>query len=182
MNSDKGELMRRINKPVAAIAAAALVLGTAGVAFAYWTTTGTGSGTGSTTAGVEDQLSFTQNPDVDGDATALAPMYPGDSAQSLAVVVENTSGESAYVAQVVAYITTSAGDDCDGSDFLLGDGTATDTPSTSSAASPVLLDWSAQDLAAAGSDSATGDVQFNNTGSNQDGCKDVTVTVHYVAS
>ena len=47
----------RNKKKIAALATGALVLGSAGVAYAYWTTTGSGSGTGSTTAGVERHCS-----------------------------------------------------------------------------------------------------------------------------
>ena len=169
--------MRRINKPVVAIAAAALVLGTAGVAFAYWTTTGSGEGAGSTTEGVVDTLAFDQN--------TLTAMYPGDSPQDLVVEVKNAGpNEAVYVSSVKAYITTAPGDPladpapvCDGSNFLLGGVAA---PSTEATAAALL--WTAQDLAVDEAHDATGTVQFNNKLTNQDACKGAVVTVHYVAN
>jgi len=178
MNSDKGELMRRINKPIAAVAAGVILLGTAGVAFAYWTTTGSGSGTGSTTGGVVNQLSFTQNPAGAPDTSVnLAAMYPGDSSQSLSVRVRNTSTtESAYVTSVKAYITTNK-IGCTGADFLLGGVAAPSTALTAAA-----LTWTAVDLAAGVSANAASSVQFNNTTANQDACKSAVVTVNYLGS
>jgi hypothetical protein len=139
-----------------------------GVAFAYWTTSGSGEGSAATTAGVVDQLSF--------DQAAVADMYPGDSSQPLTVTVTNDASESAYVTTVKAYITTDKSG-CTGADFLLGGAAA---PSTAGTA--VALVWTAQDLIAGGSDEATSTIQFNNTGANQDACKEAVVTINYVAS
>jgi hypothetical protein len=147
-------------------AVAALAIG--GLALAYWTTTGSGSGTGTTSAGTSDALTFNQD--------ALTAMYPGDSAQPLTVKVTNTSGESAKVTTVKAYVTTaSAG--CTGADFrLAGVATAVDT------ASAVALTWTPTDLAANGFANATSTIQFNNTSSDQNACKSAAVTIHYLAS
>jgi hypothetical protein len=158
----------RNKKKLAALATGALVLGSAGVAYAYWTTTGTGTGAGTTSAGVVDMVGFDQD--------ALNPMYPGDSSQPLSVTVSNDSTESAYIAVVKAYITTNKAG-CTGADFLL-DGVA--APSTAAAAAE--LAWTAQDLGAGLADDATGTIQFNNTGGNQDACKSAAVTIHYLAS
>lgn len=163
--------MRKLTKrtAVAGVGAAALV--TAGIAYAYWTTTGFGSGAATTTAGVINTLSFTQ--------AALTPMYPGDSSQPLSVTVANTHlAQKVYVTGVKAYITTgNAG--CDGTDFNLNGST-----SSVDAASAVALTWAAQELDAGGldTDAATGTVQFNNKGTNQDACKGAAVTIHYLAS
>ena len=169
--------MRTSTKISAVVGGGALVVATAGAAYAYWSTSGSGSGTASTTGGTANALTFTQNPNGSGVAQAVAAMYPGDTAQALTVVVKNTSGESAYVANVRAYITTNnAG--CTGSDFLLGGVAAPSTAATAAA-----LTWTAQDLAAGGSASATSTVQFNNkAASNQDACKGATVTINYLAS
>lgn len=140
-----------------------------GAAFAYWTTSGSGTGTGSTTAGVTNQLAFSQD--------ALTAMHPGDSSQPLKVNVKNTSGENAYVTTVKAFITTNKSG-CTGADFLLG-GTA----GASDSASAKTLTWTAQDLAkSSGNADATSTIQFNNTAANQDACKSATVTINYVAS
>ena len=174
--------MRTSTKITAVVGGAALSVATAGVAFAYWTTSGSGSGTGSTTAGTADSLTFTQNPAGAADTSVdLAPMFPGDSSQSLTVRVRNDSDESAYVANVAAYITTSD-DDCTGADFLLGATEATATAAPSTLAGARALTWTAADLAAGAAANATGVVQFNNTASDQDACKGVVVTLHYVAS
>ncbi|MGB8650998.1 MAG: hypothetical protein WCD35_10095 [Mycobacteriales bacterium] len=172
--------MRKLSRIQKSLVAGAAVAGLAGsgVAFAYWTTSGSGSGTGSTTVGTVDKLTFTQNPAGAADTSVdLAPMYPGDSPQSLTVRVRNTSGESAYVAHVKAYITTDKGG-CTAADFKLGG-----VPSTAVDASTAeALSWTAADLAAGAAANATSTVQFNNTGANQDACKGATVTLNYLAS
>lgn len=155
-------------KTTAIIAGSALVLGTGGVAYAYWSTTGTGSGTATTTAGVAGQLTFAQ--------TAITPMYPGDAEQVLTVAVTNTANESAYVSGVKAFITTDQ-PGCTGADFLLGG-----TSGHSDLATAKPMTWSAVDLGADSSANATSTVQFNNTAANQDDCKSADVTINYVAN
>jgi hypothetical protein len=169
----------RINKKIAGgVAAGAVLLAGGGAAWAYWTSSGSGTGTASTSAGV-NSISVANS-----SATPLTAMYPGDSAQPLKATVTNTSSsQKAYVTSVKAYLTVSkatgapAGT-CDSSDYLL-DGTAGTT-----AASPVTLNWTAQELAANSSaDTGTGDsIQFNNKPAAQDACKGATVTINYVAS
>jgi len=160
--------MRKNQKITAVVGGTAAAVLVGGVAFAYWTTSGSGEGTGSATAGVADQLSFTQ--------ADLSAMYPGDSSQPLTVTVKNTSGESAYVATVKAYVTTD-NDGCTGADFKLGGAAAPSTAATAAA-----LTWTATDLAAGGDADATSTIQFNNTSGNQDACKSAAVTIHYLAS
>jgi hypothetical protein len=160
--------MRKNQKITAVVGGTAAAVLVGGVAFAYWTTSGSGSGEGATTAGVSDDLSFSQ--------AAITEMYPGDSEQPLTVTVTNDSGESAYVASVKAYITTDKAG-CTGADFLLGGSAA---PST--AATAASLVWTAADLAAGADANATSTIQFNNTGDPQDACKSAAVTIHYVAS
>ena len=160
--------MRKTQKTTAVVGGTIAAVLVGGVAFAYWTTSGSGSGTGSTSAGVVNQLSFTQD--------SLTAMYPGDSSQPLSVTVKNTSSESAYVSTVKAFITTNNAS-CTGADYLLG-GTA----GHSDAASAQTLSWVATDLAANGEANATSNIQFNNTAGNQDACKSATVTINYLAS
>jgi hypothetical protein len=159
-------------KRIAVVAAGAAVLLGGVTAVAYWTSTGTGSGAASTTAGT-NSFSFTQAP------LALSAMYPGDSAQSFAVTVKNTSTtQSEYVTHVAVYVTTSnAG--CTGADFLLNG-----SPAPSSSGSAVDLAWTGVDLAHGASQATAGTdtLQFNDTGSIQDACKSATVTLNYVAS
>jgi hypothetical protein len=159
--------MRKSTKS-AVVAGTVLALTGGGVAFAYWTTSGTGTGSGSTTAGVVDHLGFSQS--------TLTAMYPGDSSQDLTVTVTNNATESAYVATVKAFITTDK-EGCTGADFKLGGSAAPSTAATARA-----LTWMPVDLGAGATQNATSTVQFNNTGANQDACKNAAVTINYVAS
>lgn len=166
-------MKRFINKKVAAIAAAVgLTLGIGGAAFAYWTSSGSGTGTSSTTTGSSDLTYST---------TTINAMYPGDSPQDFTVTVTNNSTTQAeYVNDVHAWVTTSAGSSCDGSNFLL-DG----NPAPSTSAGAVALDWTGTELAANGGNAPTaGDdtIQFNDELTNQNDCKNVTVTLHYSSS
>ena len=160
----------RFNKKIAAMAIVAAGALAAGSAFAYWSTTGTGSGSASTTVGVDDELLITNS--------AITDMFPGDASQPVTVTVENeAASQSVYVSDVSAWITTTDAE-CTGDDFLL-DGAA--APSAEGDA--VSLSWTAQELAAGGSDTIATTLQFNNDSVNeQDACKGVGVTVHYVAS
>ena len=171
--------MRNIftRKRVAVAAVAAAIAVGAGSALAYWSTTGSGTGTSSTTSGVSNTLHFV--------TSTINPMYPGDSAQTFTVTVNNTDAhQRVHVVGVSAYITTNhAG--CDGTDFLL-DGSST----ASDLAHAVALDWTAVELGAAGSvspsdTSATSGldtIQFNDKGTLQDACKGATVTLNYSAN
>jgi hypothetical protein len=141
-------------------------VGSFGVAFGWWSTTGSGSDTAATTDGVVDVLTF--------DTSTINDMYPGDSSQNFSVTVTNTdAAESVYVDTVNVYVTTDQAG-CDGSDFLI-DGA--EAPST--LATAVELTWVDQELAAGEFDDATGSIQFNNKAENQDDCKDAVVTLNY---
>jgi hypothetical protein len=162
-------------KRVAAIGAVtALTLVGGGAAFAYWTTSGSGTGSAATTVGSVNKLSFVQSP--------VNAMYPGDSEQTFSVTVRNTdAAEKAYVTSLGAYITTDApvATPCDGTNFLING------VSTGTALSPTALNWTATELDAASSEaviSAANKIQFNNKVTPQDSCKNVNVTVHYVAN
>ena len=160
--------MRKITKRTAAVVAGgALAVATAGTAFAYWSTSGSGTGTAATQSG-SVVLSYT--------TAALNSMYPGDSSQPLKVTVKNTSAtQKGYVGGVKAYITTNQAG-CTAADYLLN-GTA-----GADATHPQSLTWSAVDLAAGASQDATGTIQFNNTGANQDACQGATVTLNYTSN
>lgn len=161
--------MRNTKKTIAA--GTVLALGTAGVAYAYWSTTGSGTGSGSTTAGDNAAATVTND--------GLAAMYPGDSVQDLVVKVTNTStSQQAYVSGVQAWVTTDKAN-CDGSNFLLNGAAA-----PSAAAEKVALVWTAREInAGATAAQATGNtIQFNNKAAEQNACKGAAVTVHYTAS
>lgn len=167
--------MRKISKKqliVGGVAAAVIAAGT-GTALAYWSTTGSGTGSATTTSGVSNSLAFT--------TSTINAMYPGDSAQNFKVTVQNTdANQSEYVTSVKAYLTVTptSGNTCDATNYLL------DGHSDTSVSAPVTLAWTAQELAkgASASTDSTDTIQFHNTTSNQDGCKDAAVTINYVAS
>lgn len=156
-----------ISKKFAAVAlGTAVTVGSLGVAFAWWSTTGDGFGEGSTTAGVTDVLTF--------DTAELSAMYPGDASQPLTVTVTNTdANESVYVDEVNAWITTN-NLGCDGDDFLLN-GVAAPSSNDGTTA----LNWTATDMAAGQDEVSSNTIQFNNKAVDQDACKGATVTVHY---
>ncbi|WP_406829447.1 hypothetical protein ABEG17_10600 [Pedococcus sp. KACC 23699] len=151
---------------IAASATALVLIGSGSAAFAYWSTSGTGTGAGSTTAGVADQLLIT------GDvANAL---FPGQAAQNFTVTVKNTADQSSYVTGLKASVTTDKGPDCDGSNFSIN--------GSASAALPVALTWTAQDLAKTAQDTSINTIQFVDKPTNQDLCKGAVVTLHYTAN
>jgi hypothetical protein len=155
---------RNKKKIGAAVAAGALVVGGAGVAFAYWSTSGSGAGSAATSAGAAD-LTVAQT-------STISNMYPGDSAQAISGTVTNNAANSAYVTQVVASIAgvtqaASATGTCDASDYTLANATM-----------PV-----AKDIAAGATAPFSGaTIKFNNKATNQDGCKGATVNLAYAAS
>lgn len=159
-------------KKIVAVGVAAVAAASAGIASAYWTTTGSGQGAGATTAGANNTLTFTQ--------TALTSMFPGDAAQTLTVKVTNTAQQSVFVGDVAAYLEVtkaeSAVGTCDATDFLLGNAAAPGT-----AASALSLAWTDAELDKDEFANATGSIQFNNKGSNQDGCKGASVAIKYLA-
>lgn len=166
----------RNKKKIAALATGALVLGSAGVAYAYWTTTGSGTGSGSTTAGAAT-LTLTQNPNEAGEATALDAMYPGDEPQPLVVRVTNSSDTDSFLVSTVSAWVSTDKTGCNADDFRINGGEAGDETS------PSALTWAPVELAAGASDDTVGDtIQFNNKGTEQNACKGATVTVHYLAS
>ena len=160
-------------KKIAAVGVAAIAAASAGIAGAYWTTTGSGQGAGSATTGVNNTLTFEQ--------TALTAMFPGDSSQTLTVKVTNTAQQSVFVGDVAAYLeVTKAGGapagTCDATDFLLGNAPAPGTAETA-----LSLAWTDAELDKDEFANATGSIQFNNKGSNQDACKGASVAVKYLA-
>jgi hypothetical protein len=180
--------MRKLNrkqKATVVIAAGALGVAGSGIAYAYWTTTG--SGTGSAAAAAPQapaSLTFTQN--------TLTAMFPGDTSQNITTAVTNTGPQNAYVAEVKAYLTVvkasgTSGDkyvgSCTAADFLLASASGVLAAAPGTPATAIPLTWTAVDLAKTnGTANATGKIQFNNTGGNQDGCKEAAVTIHYLAS
>lgn len=158
--------MRTISKKKLAVTGALTVVlaGTGTAAYAYWTSQGTGSGTATTRADA-NTLSVTQN-------GTPADMYPGDTAQPLKATVSNAAGAaSAKVTSLVATVTTNK-TGCTGADYLING---------AAAGSPVSLNWTTVELAAGASQQSVNTIQFNNTASDQNACKNAIVSIAYVA-
>lgn len=144
------KLMRkRILLPVVAIAAIAV----AGVAYAFFTTSGTGSGTATvgTTAGL------TIDP-----VTITGTLYPGGDATVDFTINNSSSNTAIKVGDVVADTPAITGlpDGCSASDFTFAD-------------VPV-----GQTIAASSSVNGQGTLHMENTSSNQDACKGASPVLH----
>jgi len=180
--------MRTLSKKQKAIVGgvAVAVLGTSGVAYAYWTTGGSGTGTASTIAGAANQLAL-----IDADTATPSDMAPGIAPGAISVVVKNTSPTSNYhVASVkvsIASVEAPAADathPCGKGDYKFLDTSAATVAGTGN----VTMTNGAADLTVADGDDNTGTDQsafsgvkigFNNTASNQDGCKGATVHLQF---
>lgn len=155
--------MRTIaNKKIAAVAAGAVVLASAGAAYAYWTTSG--SGTGSATTGTAVAW------DVTTDAATGDPLSPDGPAQTVAFHVHNDSSGVQNLQAVNVTVAGAAGDawtsgTCSAADYEVG--APTFTPG---------------DVASGDTVDGTVTIQMIDTGSNQDDCKNVTVPLYVAAS
>lgn len=162
MRNNNSKTTRR--KALIAGAVALLMIG-GGAAYAYWTTTGTG--TGSAQTGTVAAITVNQVGTITG-------MRPGAAPQPLAGTFNNPNSGPTYIATVTVTIgaitqtsggATAAG--CTAADFTLLQPTAVN-----------------QDVPA-GIGQGTwggGSIQFKNTTSNQDACKNVTVALAFAAS
>lgn len=156
--------MRRPSKKlVVGAAAVAIALGTAGGAFAYWSSTG--NGTGSATTGTSSTFNVTS-----GTATGGA-LTPGGPTDSVAVHVNNPSTGHQYLTGVTAKVGNA-----DGTTWVAipGCSAADYTVSTVTIA--------AGDIAPGATVDGTVSISMNNLASNQDACKSVTVPLYFAAS
>ena len=135
-----------------------------GGAIAYWTTTGTG--TGSATVGTSSTVTVTQL----GTITALTP---GSTAQNINFRIHNPAATNQTIATVAVSISGVTGPNisiplpCSAADFTLVQPTAINTDLTPGD----------HDYAPSGATLA-----LNNSGTNQDGCKNATVALAFAAS
>ncbi len=149
--------MRKISKSVV-IAVVGLVVA-AGVAFAYWTTTGSGSG--ATTTGTVVPVTVNQTSTITG-------LAPGLAAQTLSGTFDNSNPGPVYISSVNVTVTGTNKTGCDATDFTI--------------AGNALVN--AEIPSGNGVGSWTGlTVQFKNkVAVNQDACKNATVTLAYTSS
>ena len=152
------------SKKARSVLAALAVLALAGAAIAYWSANGSGSGSAATASGTS---ALTAN-----QTTALAAMYPGDSAQTISGNFDITNAGPVHVNTVtaaIASVTKAAGapaGTCDATDYTLANATMTVNASVP---------------AGSGQGAWTGaTIRFNNKGTtNQDACKGATVNLSY---
>jgi len=155
--------MRTTTKRVIAVAAVtAVLLGGAGVAYAYWTAGGSGTGTGTT--GTSDPITVNQS-------SVISNLRPGASAQTLSGTFTNANDEPVYVSTVTVSIASisGGGPTCDAADYTLAN--AVMTVNASIPIGSNVGSWTGATIA------------FNNKpAENQDDCKNATVNFAYVAS
>ena len=158
--------MRKPSKLTSLVLGGAIVVGSGGAAYAFWTSSGSGTGSAATSDGAA-ALTVTQT----AGPRNLAPNRP---AEGISVSVRNDAENNAYVTQVVASIASVTKADgapagtCDASDYTLTGATMTN---------------GAGDLAKGASASFSGaQLAFNNKTTNQDACKGATVNLAYAVS
>ena len=147
-------------KTVASAIVLIITLGASFAAYAYWTTTG--SGTGSASTGTSSAITAVQT-------STVSDLRPGGAAQTLSGNFTNTTndGGTVWVTTVTASISGVSGGagSCSAADYTLADAVMSvgaDIPAGTAQGA-----WTGATL------------QFNNTGSNQDGCKGATVALAY---
>lgn len=137
-----------------AVGAAIACLAISGAAFAYFTTTGSGTATG--TVGTSTELAIT------GNVTDL--LYPGTSSE-VTFSVDNTSTGNQFVGTITLVSVTAADAGCLGSWFSMADVVAN------------------QDVDPGGEAiTATGTITMENAATNQDACKNATLTLNLTSN
>ena len=153
-------------KLAAVVLAGAVVLGTAGVAFAYFTSTGTGTGTG---------VVGSASNDITVVGTETTPLFPGGATGTVSFTASNSGSNPERLSNI--HLTAIAPDGAHAScatvlntDFSMadvavgvGDGTL------AAGASGVSL-------------TETGTLQMLDTGINQDACQGATLTLSFTTS
>ncbi|MCW3101398.1 MAG: hypothetical protein JWL77_7016 [Chthonomonadaceae bacterium] len=156
--------MRKSTKILGALGASAVVLSTAGIAYAYWSTSGSGDGTATTAAAaglvVVHQTSTVSN------------LSPGSGTQALSGNFDNTTNPSAVkITQVsVDFTGTVWQTNCSSADYALVQ------PAAQTAANNMVP-------VGTGTGSWTGgSIEMLNATGNQDGCKGQALKLHYTAA
>lgn len=149
-------------KKIVGLAIATAVLATAGVAWAYWTTTGSGDGT-ATTAAANGTLTLHATAD-------SSLLYPGGTAD-ISITAENTStGTSLKVTTVsfdsLSVDTAHATAGCLASDYTVGTVSTTPTVVAPGETSGVV---------------ATATLSMANSALDQDACKGAVVTLNFTS-
>jgi hypothetical protein len=152
------------NRKVGVVLAVCLVA-SAGVAYAYWTSSGSGSG-GATTAS-PDAITINQTSTVGG-------LFPGGPAQALSGNFDNPNAGSIFVGTITAGISAVSGPNitasapCTAGDYQLNGFPVTVNAEIASGSD--VGSWSG------------GSIQLLNSATNQNGCKGATVTISYAVA
>ena len=146
------------------ITTAALLAVGGGAAFAYWSAMGQGDGTAQTGNTTDFTITST--------VTSGGPLSPGGPTQTLTFTVTNPGSGVQKLSAVNVTVADAegtlwdSGSGCSSADFALG--------------TPALT---ATEIPAGGTASGTVTLQMKDrAGINQNGCKNVTVPLHFVAS
>jgi hypothetical protein len=145
------------------------IVAVAGVAFAFWTTSG--SGTGTATAGSDAGVTVSGDPS--------NGIHPGGSVPVTTTVTNSSSTQKQYVANLHVTISidpTHAGDGCLASWFTYkadSEGSGDSNPHA------VALNT---ELAASGTTSIDGHVFMSDPSTNQDACKGATINLDYAVN
>jgi hypothetical protein len=131
----------------------------AGVAFAYWTTTGSGTG---------NATNASSNGTVTLHASFADGIYPGGS-ESVSFTADNAGATNLYVGTIhLASVSVDAGhSSCNVADFTMSDVTSN---------SEVFAGASGQSI------SGTGTLNYANTDVSQDACKGAIITLHVTSN
>jgi len=103
------------NKKIAAIAATAIVAGSAGTAYAYWTTTGAGSGSAAAVSVADadaQKVVLAQTSDLTG-------FYPGAPAKVIVLTASNPADFAQKVGEITVSIEPASLGSCDESNWTL---------------------------------------------------------------
>ena len=154
--------MRKLTKKTLAVSAALMLMGTGGVAFAYWTNSG--SGTGSAATGTNLAITVAQG-------TSSAVLVPGGPSSTLSGTFTNPNTSPVFVNTVTATLASVTGSvgtpACTVADYALD--TATITIGAQAAADDTTA-WSGIV------------VKMLNSATNQDACKNATINLSYTSN
>lgn len=154
--------MSRLKKTVIIASVAALSLGGAGIAFAYWTSTGTGSGTATTGESVAFEITT---------ETAVGEISPGSPGQTVAFTVTNPGPGVQFLGAVTVRLA-----DEEGTPWVpTGGCLAADYVATIS--TPPAYG----EMAAEAEVSGVATVTLTNTTVNQDACQNQIVPLYFEA-
>lgn len=152
-------MYRITKKKVATLVAAALLVGGAGAAYAFWTAGGTGDG--SATTGTNIGITVNQT-------TSITGLAPGSGPQTLAGDFDNSNSGAVFVTSVSVTVGGTDSPGCGPTDYTIGGAAVVGAQVPSGVG---VGSWSGLTI------------QFNNKpGVNQDACKGAIVALSYTSN